>query len=191
MAMSLARSFERRNTAAAAAHQPQALLPAPPTSRSPPPQSPLLALPAATTSAATPTTQPPKLLAQSSSNATTVVAGRIVRRLTLPKIDERRRLGLCFNCDERYVRGHNCSCKKLFLLDVDYDDADDTEDTEDLKVSMLAVTGIHQDKELSAPGFTKPSVTPVKPVRPGSGLVRYQIGPNLKFKFKFKKMKNY
>ena len=30
----------------------------------------------------------------------------------------------------------------------------------------------------------------VKPVRPGSGLVRYQTGPNSKFKFKFKKMKN-
>ena len=31
---------------------------------------------------------------------------------------------------------------------------------------------------------------PVKPVRPGSGLNRYQIGTNSKFKFKFKKIKN-
>ena len=31
---------------------------------------------------------------------------------------------------------------------------------------------------------------PVKPVRPGSSLVRYQTGPNSKFKFEFKKMKN-
>ena len=76
-----------------------------------------------------------------------MVVGRIVRHLTQPEIDERRRLGLCFNCDERYVRGHNRSCKKLFLLDVDYDDADNAEDTEDLKVSLLAVTGIHQDME--------------------------------------------
>ena len=30
----------------------------------------------------------------------------------------------------------------------------------------------------------------VKPVRSGSGLDRYQTGPNSKFKFKFKKMKN-
>ena len=30
----------------------------------------------------------------------------------------------------------------------------------------------------------------VKPVRPGFGLGRYQTGPNSKFKFKFKKMKN-
>ena len=31
----------------------------------------------------------------------------------------------------------------------------------------------------------------VKPVRSGSGLGRYQTGPNSKFKFEFKKMKNY
>jgi len=31
---------------------------------------------------------------------------------------------------------------------------------------------------------------PVKPVRSGSGLGRYQTGPNSKFKFEFKKMKN-
>ena len=31
---------------------------------------------------------------------------------------------------------------------------------------------------------------PIKPIRPGSGLGRYQTGPNSKFKFEFKKMKN-
>ena len=31
---------------------------------------------------------------------------------------------------------------------------------------------------------------PVKPVRPGLDLGRYQTGPNSKFKFEFKKMKN-
>ena len=46
------------------------------------------------------------------------------------------------------------------------------------------------------PGFAKPlgpvrfDRLPVKPVRPGSGLGRYQTGPNSKFKFEFKKMKN-
>ena len=37
----------------------------------------------------------------------------------------------------------------------------------------------------SQPGFTKP----VKPVRPGSGLGRYQTGPNSKFKFESKNEK--
>ena len=32
---------------------------------------------------------------------------------------------------------------------------------------------------------------PVKPIRTGSGLGRYQTGPNSKFKFEFKKMKNF
>jgi len=42
------------------------------------------------------------------------------------------------------------------------------------------------------PGLTKPSVTgPVWPVRTGSGLVRYETGPNSKLKFEFKKMKNF
>ena len=31
---------------------------------------------------------------------------------------------------------------------------------------------------------------PVKPVRSGSGLSQYQIGPNSQFKFELKKMKN-
>ena len=38
-------------------------------------------------------------------------------------------------------------------------------------------------KCLSWPGLTKP-------VRPGYGLGRYQTGPNSKFKFEFKKIKN-
>jgi len=59
-----------------------------------------------------------------SASATTVVAGRTVRRLSPSEVEERRRLDLCFNCNERYVRGHNHSCKKLFFLDAIEDDKD-------------------------------------------------------------------
>ena len=38
---------------------------------------------------------------------------------------ERRRKGLCFNCDEQYVRGHKC--QRLFYLEVTDDDDDDTD----------------------------------------------------------------
>jgi len=39
---------------------------------------------------------------------------------------ERRRQGLCYNCDEPYVGGHKCP--KLFYLEVtDFDDVDDSE----------------------------------------------------------------
>ena len=40
---------------------------------------------------------------------------RIFRRLTPAEQVERRRQGLCFNCDEPYVRGH--ICKRLFYLE--------------------------------------------------------------------------
>jgi hypothetical protein len=30
---------------------------------------------------------------------------------------ERRRLGLCFNCNEKYTRGHNRFCRRIFFLD--------------------------------------------------------------------------
>jgi len=138
MAMSLARSFERRNTTAVASQQLQAPPLALPRSR--PLPLPILPTPPPPTSASS--SQLPKVLVQSSSIATTVVAGRTVRRLTQPEIDEHRHLGLRFNCDERYVCGHNRSCKKLFYLDMDYD-ADDADDTEDLWVSLLVFTGIH------------------------------------------------
>jgi len=39
---------------------------------------------------------------------------------------ERRRLNLCFNCNERYTRGHNRFCKRIFFLDgVEIDGATD------------------------------------------------------------------
>ena len=34
-------------------------------------------------------------------------------RLTPQKMDERRPKGLCFNCDRKYSKGHNCGEEKL------------------------------------------------------------------------------
>jgi hypothetical protein len=59
---------------------------------------------------------------------------------------ERRRQGLCFNCDEKFVRGHKCA--HLFL--VEYDDsglddgsAGDGEPTDDEpRISLYAVVGV-------------------------------------------------
>lgn len=31
-------------------------------------------------------------------------------------MDARRDKGLCYNCDEKYVRGHRCQRRQLFLL---------------------------------------------------------------------------
>ena len=73
--------------------------------------------------------------------------GRPVKRLNQAEQDERRRLGLCFNCDEKYSRGHNKVCKRLFLLDSVVDDDDDeggeaTPDAEAPVFSLHAVVDV-------------------------------------------------
>jgi hypothetical protein len=130
-AMSLARSYERREQLAAPATQTfcsaraspgrgilsvslgQQALPAPPAQ---------LALPAPSSS----TTQPPAPRPPSSGAGTVTVAGCTVHRLTPAEVDERRRNGKFFNCDEKYVRGHNRVCAKLFSLEI-HDDNDGLE----------------------------------------------------------------
>lgn len=106
-AMSLARQLEliEQSTPAPppARPAPRALLPAPPRR---------LALPA------------PERAAASAAP----VAGNPVKRLSQAEQAERRRLGLCYNCDERYTRGHNRVCRRVFYIDgVELDDADDAE----------------------------------------------------------------
>ena len=41
---------------------------------------------------------------------------RILRRLTSAEMADRREKGLCFNCDEKFSRGHHC--QRLFYLEV-------------------------------------------------------------------------
>ena len=40
-----------------------------------------------------------------------------LQRLTGAQIEERRRLGLCYYCDEKWQMGHKCKGAKLFLLE--------------------------------------------------------------------------
>jgi hypothetical protein len=49
--------------------------------------------------------------------STVTMEGRPVKRLTQAEQEEHCRLGLCYNCDEKFGRGHNRICKRLFLLD--------------------------------------------------------------------------
>jgi hypothetical protein len=45
------------------------------------------------------------------------------RRLTPEEMAERRHQGLCFNCNEKFTRGHNRFCHRLFFLNgVEIDD---------------------------------------------------------------------
>jgi hypothetical protein len=56
---------------------------------------------------------------------------------------ERRRQGLCYNCDEQYVPGHRCA--RLFFIELDDFAAEDAPLEEDLEIphiSLHAITGL-------------------------------------------------
>jgi len=135
-AMHLARAFEHRAAATATA-SPQRAGRLPQRLPLPPPAAPAPALPA----------PPPKPF----------------RRLTPAEMVERRRQGLCYNCDEPYVRGHQC--QRLFYLEVaDYtsDGEDDAaaggagaQPTEepDPVVSLHAIAGIRTEDTMMVPVY--------------------------------------
>jgi len=61
-------------------------------------------------------------------------------------MDDCRRQGLCFNCNEKYARGHNCVCQRLFFLDLsEEDEAEDVTplvNLDDPTISLLAIAGV-------------------------------------------------
>jgi hypothetical protein len=67
------------------------------------------------------------------------------RRLTPEEMGERRRQGLCFNCNEKFTRGHNRFCRRLFFLngveidDVAWDGNAAAEDPGDKEAPVFAV----------------------------------------------------
>jgi len=83
------------------------------------------------------------------TTTTTQAPPRPFKTLSPSEMAERRRQGLCYNCDEQYVKGHKCP--RLFYLEVsDFDDqVPETKGSEsnpgDLPplISLHAITGIH------------------------------------------------
>ena len=70
---------------------------------------------------------------------------------------ERCRLGLCFNCNEKFGRGHNRVCQRIFLLDLaKEDEAEDVQATEDVAaaetvnphISLHAIVGVRTSKTM-------------------------------------------
>ncbi|SPT20639.1 unnamed protein product [Triticum aestivum] len=138
VAMSLARKLELRDQCALASAPPvrfqkKGILPAP----VPHLASPAPALPAA----------PP--------HAPSLPEGRPIKRLSQTEMEERRRLGLCFNCNEKFGRGHNRVCQRIFLLDLapDNDDDDTASATADAspadpRISLHAISGVHTSETM-------------------------------------------
>jgi hypothetical protein len=72
-------------------------------------------------------------------------APRQFKKLTAAEMMERRRLGLCYNCDEQYIRGHKCA--KLFYLEVTDSEEDNSPDQvqdteEEPMISLHAISGV-------------------------------------------------
>lgn len=69
-----------------------------------------------------------------------------MRRLSPAELEERRRNGQCFNCDEKYVRGHNRVCARLFVMEVESRDDDDGLEETDVEkppqISLHAIAGV-------------------------------------------------
>lgn len=81
------------------------------------------------------------------ASAPLAIEGRPVRRLSQAEMEERRRQGLCFNCNEKFDRGHNRVCKRIFLLDLAEDDEEVHPEQKDTAadsplISLLAMAGV-------------------------------------------------
>jgi hypothetical protein len=73
-------------------------------------------------------------------------AAGAAKRLTTEEQAERRRLGLCYNCNEMYSRRHNRVCRRIFYIDgfelEDAAQAADAVDTSAPLFSLRAVAGM-------------------------------------------------
>ena len=70
-----------------------------------------------------------------------------MKSLSQAEMEESRRLGLCFNCNEKFGRGHNRVCQRIFLLDLaDAEEEDDAEDDgatpAEPQISLHAIAGV-------------------------------------------------
>jgi hypothetical protein len=54
--------------------------------------------------------------AEKAAPPTVSVDGQPVKRMSRPEQEERHRLGLCFNCNEKYTQGHNRVCRRIFYI---------------------------------------------------------------------------
>jgi hypothetical protein len=65
-------------------------------------------------------------------------------------MEECCRLGLCFNCNEKFGCGHNRVCQHLFLINFDDAADDDTTDesTGELIISVLALSDVRTSETM-------------------------------------------
>jgi hypothetical protein len=59
-------------------------------------------------------------------------------RLTPQQLEERKAKGLCFNCDNKYSKGHQCGDKKLFYIDCEEEEEQEQEPSQDENVDAIS-----------------------------------------------------
>jgi hypothetical protein len=59
-------------------------------------------------------------------------------RLTPQQLEERKEKGLCFNCDNKYSKGHKCGEKKLFYIDCEEEEEQEQEPSQDENVEAIS-----------------------------------------------------
>jgi hypothetical protein len=65
------------------------------------------------------------------------------RRLSTEEMVDRRRQGLCFNCNEKYTCGHNRFCRRIFFIDgVEIDDATNMTETVETDAPSFSLQGV-------------------------------------------------
>ena len=61
-------------------------------------------------------------------------------KLTPQQMDERRAKALCFNCDNKYSKGHKCGEKKLFYIDCKGEEKKEQEPSQDVETKEITPT---------------------------------------------------
>lgn len=88
--------------------------------------------------------------------STTNGAARLpfVKRLSRAEMEEHRKKGLCYNCDELYTAGHQC--KRLFWLErIDESHLEPdilVEETKEPEISIHAITGLDKSQTMQVKG---------------------------------------
>jgi hypothetical protein len=85
--------------------------------------------------------------------------------LTHQQLEERKTKGLCFNCDNKYSKGHKCGEKKLFYINCEEEEEQEPSQDEDIEdisseemtptISWHALAGIITPQTLKIKGYIK------------------------------------
>lgn len=78
-----------------------------------------------------------------SSSSNTKPNSYIIKRLTPAEMQKRREMGLCYNCDEKYVPGHLCKKQQIYMLKV----GDEIED-ENIEAEILEEEELDYSEEI-------------------------------------------